>query len=166
MEKTMLSQAAVDGLKLALITLVTMTLSSLSIPQYLSIVIWAVQTVGSIWFLSVLMKRYAENVSEANFSYGFMVCLFSSIITAVYAFAAYQWLFPSLQAQVVEAFDQLRPMMDSVQTDVLSKLQDNFAQYYCISTFFKNVIIGLIAASIIASFQRGKNNVNDYEEEL
>ncbi|MBQ7222465.1 MAG: DUF4199 domain-containing protein [Bacteroidales bacterium] len=163
-QQTMTSQAAFDGLKLALISLVTMSVSSLSIPNFLSIVVWLIQTVCSIWFLANLMKKYKENGNQSNFGYGFMVCLFSSIITAVYAFASYQWIFPGLQAQAMEAFDSMMPMMDSLQTDVMAKLQDNFAQYYCISVFFKNVMIGLIASSIISASQRDRNTVNNSEE--
>lgn len=162
-QQTMLSLAARDGIKLALITLVTMSICSIAVPSFVNTLVWIIQTVASIWLLNKLMREYKASYGDSNFGYGFMVCVFSSIITAVYAFASYQWLFPLLQTQLIETIEQMKPMMNDMQMDAIRLLEDNFAQYYCISTFLKNTIFGLIASSFISSFQRTQKKIDNNE---
>ena len=153
------SLAAKDGLILAAVTVVVSTLTFLTKNAFLSSLLWLVKLVGSIWLLNVILKRWRETHPDRSaFGYGARVCLLSAVVCAVWAFVEYQFFFPG---SVTEAFEQmyvqLGQMGSSVPdeaTDLLLKMEDNYAQIVCISTFVWCTIFGLIVSAILTRGSR------------
>ena len=75
------SLAARDGLILAAVTVVVSTLTFLTKNTFLGTLLWLVKLGGSIWLLSVIMKRYGKaHPEESTFSYGLIVCVLVSAV--------------------------------------------------------------------------------------
>ena len=116
------SLAARDGLILAAVTVVVSTLTFLTKNTFLSTLLWLVKLGGSIWLLSVIMKRYGkEHPDESTFSYGVIVCVFSAIVCAVWAFVEYQFLFPGA---VAEAFEQMYTQFEQMGASLPDEVGD------------------------------------------
>ena len=163
------SLAARDGLILAAVTVVVSTLTFLTKNTFLSTLLWLVKLGGSIWLLSVIMKRYGKaHPEESTFSYGLIVCFLSAMVCAVWTFVEYQFLFPDAVAEAFEQmytqFEQMGTMVPDTFTDLMLKMEDNYAQVNCISTFFWCVILGLIFSAIIARSTSGNRSVFTSEE--
>ena len=124
------SLAAKDGLPLAAVTVVVSTLSFLTKNAFLSTLLWLVKLGGSIWLLSVIMRRYGKaHPEESTFSYGLIVCLLSALVCAVWSFIEYQYLFPGAVAEAFEqmysGLEQMGSMIPEGFTDVMLKMEDN-----------------------------------------
>ena len=159
--------AARDGLILAAVTVVISTLTFMTKSSFLSMLLWAVKLGGSIWLLSVIMKRYGStHPDESTFGYGVIVCLLSAIVCAVWAFVEYQFLFPDAVAEAFEqtfsTFDQMGALPEEI-TDMLLKMQDNYAQINCISTFFWCTLLGLLFSAILSRTGRKRSIFSDEE---
>ena len=163
------SLAAKDGLILAAVTVVVSTLTFLTKNSFLNTLLWLVKLGGSIWLLSVIMRRYGKaHPDESTFSYGLIVCVLSAIVCAVWAFVEYQFLFPNAVAEAFEQmytqFEQMGSMFPDEFTDVLLKMEDNYAQINCISTFVWCTLLGLLFSAILARTTSGKRSVFTPEE--
>lgn len=162
------SMAAKDGLILAAVTVVISTLTFLTHNGFLSTLLWLLKLGGSIWLLSVIIKRYAKgHPDESAFGYGVIVCVLSALVCAVWAFIEYQFLFPDA---VAEAFDQTYSGLEQMGatlpeefTDMILKMEDNYAQINCISTFFWCSLLGLVFSAIIARSGSRKNVFTEEE---
>ena len=145
-----------DGLLLSLVTLVCTTLSQVAQLSFLNILLWLVKLIGSIWLLWFFMKRYAAAHPEETRTtgYGVMVCLFSSIVCAVFTYISFRFLFPET---VEEAFAQVPQILSSTPgvtpevEDAIARLQDSFPQLMCILTLIWNFLIGLVISAIIGA---------------
>ncbi len=160
--------AAKDGLILAAVTVVVSTLTLLTKNAFLGTLLWLVKLGGSIWLLSVIMKRYGKtHPDESTFGYGFIVCVFSAIVCAVWTFIEFQYLFPDAVAEALDqmytGFEQMSGMLPEGFTDAMLKMEDNYAQINCISTFIWCVLLGLLF-SFILSRNSGRKNVFTDEE--
>lgn len=163
------SLAAKDGLILAAVTVVISTLTFLTKNTILSSLLWLIKLGGSIWLLSVIMKRYGKaHPEESTFSYGLIVCVLSALVCAVWAFVEYQFLFPNAVAEAFEQmytqFEQMGSMFPDEFTDVLLKMEDNYAQINCISTFVWCTLLGLLFSAILARTTSGNRSVFTPEE--
>lgn len=163
------SLAAKDGLILAAVTVVVSTLTFLTKNSILSLLLWLVKLGGSIWLLSVIMKRYGKaHPEESTFSYGLIVCVLSAVVCAVWAFIEYQFLFPGAVAEAFEQmytqFEQMGSVFPDEFTDVLLKMEDNYAQINCISTFIWCTLLGLLFSAILARTTSGNRSVFTPEE--
>lgn len=163
------SLAAKDGLILAAVTVVISTLTFLTKNTILSSLLWLIKLGGSIWLLSVIMKRYGKaHPEESTFSYGLIVCVLSALVCAVWAFIEYQFLFPNAVAEAFEQmytqFEQMGSMFPDEFTDVLLKMEDNYAQINCISTFVWCTLLGLLFSAILALTTSGNRSVFTPEE--
>ena len=161
--------AARDGLILAAVTVVISTLTFLTKNNVLSTLLWLLKLVGSIWVLRVLMRRYGlDHPGESTFGYGAAVCVCSALVCAVWAFAEYQFLFPGAVAeafdQMFEAFGQMGSAMPEEFTDVLLRMEDNYAQINSITTFFWCSLLGLLFSAIISSIDARRKSVFTDEE--
>ncbi|MBQ1168517.1 MAG: DUF4199 domain-containing protein [Bacteroidales bacterium] len=152
------SQAALNGLLLALITVVCNTITYL-LPnvQIVNILMFIVRTVASIWLLIRFMKQYAAASGESAFGYGLMIVLFSSLVCAFYDAAAVAWLFPSMMDTVNEAMNQSLSMLPAESQDIAAKMMDNYPTVAFFSKLIGNFIIGLIVAAIANSSSKSKN---------
>jgi hypothetical protein len=156
------SLAAKDGLILAAVTVVVSTLTFLTKNTFVGTLLWLVKLGGSIWVLSVILKRYEKaHPDESSFGYGVMVCFLSAIVCSVWAFIEYQFLFPGAVAEAFEQmytqFEQMGAMMPEGFSDVMLRMEDNYAQINCISTFFWCVLLGLVFSAILTRNSRKKN---------
>lgn len=162
-------QAAKEGLILASITVVISTLTFLTENSFLSGLLWLVKLVGSIWLLRIFINKYGEeHLDESPFGYGVVVCVLSAIVCAVWSFVEYQFLFPDAVAkafdQALESLSQMGGMMPDGFEDVMLKMEDNYAQINCITTFFWCSLLGILFSAIIARPGSRKNNVFTEEE--
>ena len=165
------SLAARDGLILASVTVVVSTLSFLTRNPFLSSLLWIVKLGGSLWLLHVIMKQYgASHPSESTFGYGVLVCVLSALVCAVWTFVEYQFLFPGT---VAETFEQLYANLDTMIastplpdnfSDLLYKMEDNFAQLNCIASFFWCTLLGLLFSAVFARGTRTGNGIFTPEE--
>ena len=165
-ENSKWGQAAKDGLILASVTVVISTLTFLTESSFLSGLLWIVKLVGSIWLLRIFIHRYSEeHLDESPFGYG---AVLSAIVCAVWAFVEYQFLFPDAVTkafdQALESLSQMGGMMPDGFEDVMLKMEDNYAQINCITTFFWCSLLGLIFSAIIARPGSRKNKVFTDEE--
>ena len=156
------SLAAKDGLILAAVTVVISTLTFLTKNSFLNGLLWLVKLVGSIWLLRVIMQRYGKaHPDESTFSYGAIVCVLSAVVCAVWSFVEYQFLFPGAVAEAFEQMytqlGQMGSMMPENFTDVLLKMEDNYAQINCISGFFWCVLLGIIFSAILSRSGRNRS---------
>ena len=163
------SLAAKDGLILAAVSVVVSTLTFLTDNSLLRTLLWLVKLGGSIWLLWVIMKRYGKaHPNESTFGYGVIVCILSAIVCAVWAFVEYQFLFPDAVAEAFEEaltnFEQMGAMMPDNFTDIIFKMQDNYAQINCITTFFWCSLLGLVFSAILARSTSGNRSVFTPEE--
>ena len=163
------SLAAKDGLILAAVTVVISTLTFLTKNGFLNGLLWLVKLVGSIWVLRVLMHRYGQDhPDESTFGYGAIVCVLSAVVCAVWSFVEYQFLFPGAVAEAFEQMysqiGQMGSMMPENFTDIMLKMEDNYAQINCISTFIWCSVFGLLVSAILArSSGAGKRVFTDEE---
>lgn len=163
------SNAAKDGLMLALISVVIFTISAFVTNSILSMVLWALKFVGSILLLRAIMYKYgAAHKGESTYSYGFMTGCCSALVCAVYTFFLYRFIAPD---SVTEIFNQLYETLGSmpasagnIQQDMFLQIEDNYPQYACISMFFTC----LFWALILPAFLRGGTTCSSVftEEEL
>ncbi len=161
--------AARDGLILAAVTVVVSTLTFLTKNSFLSTLLWLVKLVGSIWVLRVLMHRYGQDhPDESTFGYGVIVCVCSALVCAIWAFAEYQFLFPEAVAeafdQMFQTFEQMGSSIPEEFTDVMLRMQDNYAQINCISTFFWCTLLGLLFSAILSRVDAARKSVFTDEE--
>ncbi len=146
-------EAARDGLLLSLVTVVIISFNALVDNGALKMLFWLVKFVGSVWLLYFFMKKFQKAEPNTSvFKQGVRICLFSSIICAAYTFFIISFLFPEMVTEMFEAFYSA-PEFTSLPgniTDMMLKLEDNFAKYACIYTFIWNFILGVIISAIIA----------------
>ncbi|PKO95291.1 MAG: hypothetical protein CVU12_10605, partial [Bacteroidetes bacterium HGW-Bacteroidetes-7] len=95
------------GLLLALITVLHSLISSIfELPLVITIILWLVKFAGSLWVLYYFMKEYAKPFEvftyKEGFRFGFLVCLFSSVICASFTFLQITLIFPDLMATQME----------------------------------------------------------------
>lgn len=149
-------RAAKEGLILALVTVIVMTLQVLTKNQILSSLLWILKFVGSIWILVIFIKKYMfDNPSESGFSHGFRVCLCSSLICAIYTLLLYGFLFKDFAKEAFEqVWDEMGAAINQMPEEARNMMfwfEDNFAQINCISTFFWCLLCGILFSAIINS---------------
>ena len=152
------SQAAVKALLLALITIACNTISYLFPDSgFLSILLFIVRTVASVWLLVVFMKQYTATTGQS--AMGFAVCtvLLSSLICAFYDAASFAWLFPELGDKVTEAMSQSMGSLPSEAQGVMERMMDNYPKIAFFSSFLKDFVFGLIVAAIANSAGKSKD---------
>ena len=94
---------------------------------------------------------------------------FAAFCIAIFKLSAYQWLFPGMQDQVAETFEQFKNM-PNIPTESLSAMDSVMANYSHILffvSFIKDMIVGLVAVAIINSSISQPNDIfKDSEDEL
>ena len=169
------ASAARDGLFLALVTIVIQCLSIFipEMPGFLSLILWLVKTGGSIYLLVRFVKAFKTVQTDASaFSYGFRVCLFSSLIIAAFTFVQMQYIQPEVVSTAFEqAIAQMGSQLDSESIDQLHRISDNPGRIMSIVTFIWDMLLGLLASGIISSALPrpnpfGKADTPDQKDEL
>lgn len=165
------SQAATKALLLALVTIACNTISYLfPDSRVLSILLFIVRTVASIWLLVSFMKQFTATTGQSAMSFALCTVLLSSLICAFYDAACFAWLFPSMAEKVNEAVSQSMSMMPAESQSVMERMMDHYPRIAFISSFIKDFLIGLIVAAIANSSGKSKDpfaeEVKKEEDEL
>ena len=160
------SCAAMDGLYLSLITIIYSLLMTVMQPDSFIIktLLWLVKFIGCTYLLWLFMKRWSdrfETISYSNsYQYGFIICLFSSIMCACYSYAQIEWIFPEQTAQTVEIVKQTMAAqgnLDSNTENVMNGILDNFGRISMFASLFYYIIYGSVASAITANFTKKTN---------
>lgn len=157
------TDAAQDAVFLSLFTvgvqLISCVLTSIGIGDsgisgtVIGFVLWSVKFGGSLWFLLRCLKRFAASSPGCSvFAQGMRTCLLSSTICAAFTFLMYSALFPGLAnelfAQATASLGGIQ-LPDEAETALL-RIQDNFAQYMALATFFWGLFCGFVFCGILA----------------
>ena len=155
------ASASFNGLILASVTIVVSLIQSLLLPgTAVGMIMWLVKLVGSLWVLYFFMKKYAvENGVSSygrNFRYGVLVCLFSSVLCAGYAFISAVFLFPEQTDLVMETVTQsvAAGNFTSEQENAIEDVMNNFPKIMLFSAAFLYIIEGIVASSILANYTK------------
>lgn len=150
------SQAATNGVLLALITIIiTLILTVFKPGTAINLILWAVKLIASIWLLYYFVKEYAKDKEtfsyKEGFVFGIMVSFFSSLVCAAYMFMHYAVIFPESVAEQMETAMQMMQSSNSEMYDAFEKVQGILPQLVFIFSLIYYTIIGVIASSIIAN---------------
>ena len=160
------SQAAVKGLLLALITIACNTVTYLFPDSgFLSVAMFIIRTVASIWLLVVFMKQYAAATGGSAMSFALCTVLLSSLICAFYDAAAYAWLFPNIAEKVTEAMEASFSQFPAEGQAIAERMMDHFPRIAFFSSFIKDFLFGLIVAAIANSSTTKKDIFADGNKE-
>ena len=152
------SQAATKGLLLALITIACNTVSYLFPDSgFLSILLFIVRTVASVWLLVVFMKQYTATTGQSAFGFALCTVLLSSLICAFYDAACFAWLFPELGDKVNEAMSASMGSMPAEAQSIMERMMDHYPRIAFFSSFLKDFVFGLIVAAIANSAGKSKD---------
>ncbi|MCI1780072.1 MAG: DUF4199 domain-containing protein [Bacteroidales bacterium] len=163
------SSAAVDGLLLSLVTIIYILIGSLfpKMPGVLRFLVWAIKFTAVIYILRYFMKEYfkhSDTVSYGqSFNYGFIICIFSSIVCAAFAFANSMWLFADQTTAGITAIQQAFSggNYTEEQEDAISNVLKHMPQYLLFGSFLYYLLIGTIITSIMANYTKKDNIFTD-----
>lgn len=165
------SSAAMDGLFLSLVTVIYLLAANLldSSGFVVKSVLWIAKFGGSLYLLWYFMKRYSNNFETItygqSFNYGFIVCLFSSIIVACFSYVQVEWLFPDKTAEAMQMSKEMiaQQGLDSASESVIEVIFNNFGRITLFSNLVYCTIFGAIAAAITANWTKKTNPFEDEE---
>lgn len=170
-KSTMWSLAAKNGLILSLVTILTeLITSSFTLPKWVSIIITLVKLFLICFLLYKFMKSYTENCEGAvpyskSYTYGFIICLCSTIVCTLFSFIDYTWINPQITETMTEAIQTMaesQPMMSGVDLD---KLIGIMPQLIIASLFIQYLFYGAIIPLIIAAYTKRDNVFSNEESE-
>ena len=168
------SNAAMDGLYLSLVTIIYSLLIAVMQPEsfIISTLMWLVKFSGCMYLLWFFMKRWSDRFETISYShsyhYGFIVCLFSSIMCACYSYIQIEWLFPELSSQSMEMVKETmaaQGRLDSNTENMMDSIMNNFGRLSMFVSLFYYIIFGSIAAAITANFTKRTNPFAGEEQE-
>ena len=155
-----------SGLLLALVTVAAMAIQTVITPS--RGVVWAIiliKLIVNIWLVSYFIKEFAKS-SEVftyrdGFSYGFIVCLFSSFICAVALLLVHTIVSPeTFETQMdvmVSAMSQTRP--EAAETIINMQQSGVLLAIVVIFSFLYYLLFGLIVSAIVANFSKKGNTI-------
>ena len=160
MQSNKWSSAIVSGLLLALITIAVMAIRYTLAPTgIVSILIWLIKIVASIWLLYYLIKEFAKPADiftyKDGFIYGSIVCLVSTVVCTL-ATLIFMYIFAdSINAQMETAMS----MVGSSNPEAVEKLAEWMKSglltvIACVGSFVWLYLFGIIASAILANFTK------------
>ncbi|MDO4736612.1 MAG: DUF4199 domain-containing protein [Bacteroidia bacterium] len=162
--------AAVDGLVLSSITIIATLASSVlgnNTNIIVSMVLWVLKFGGSLYLLYYLMRKYSNTLETISygqsFGYGFLVCLFSSIVCACFAYISMEFIFPEQTQIAIQQTKQLLVNYPEEQRAMLIKILDNYTYYMLFGQLIYLTIFGAIASSITANYTKKTNPFQNSE---
>ena len=165
---TLWGEAGIDGIFLALVTIVIATLETFIGSGILNMVLWIAKLVATIWLLRFFMQRYGSNNEGAStFKFGFATSFCSAVLCGVFYFALYRFICPE---KITETFDLVISNMASAgaltdeMSDSLLMVQDNFAQLSCVLIFLWCTFLGLIFSAILSKKPGNAGDIFTKEE--
>ena len=150
------NSAAINGLLLALVSIIVMLLQTV-LPGY-GWVLTLLKLAATIGALLYFMKQYSreqEYFTYGNgFSYGFATSFCSAIAMAVYVFVHHTYLFPETMQLQTEAAMQIAQNYGNTGGVDLEKFVGKTPVYMPFYSLFYALIWGLIIPSILANFTK------------
>ena len=159
-----LSSASLDGLLLALVTIVCSVIGSLGVGGgFVGVLIWIIKLVATIWVLLFFMKRYSlrhasiygETTYNQAFGYGFLVSLLSAVVIACFMYLSVTVLFPNTESDTMQKIqDTIAQQGNSLgeeQENAINTVMNNLPMILTFGMLIWCTIMGLIISAIIAS---------------
>jgi predicted membrane protein len=156
------SSAAMNGLFLSLVTVIITLLTTIveikSVP--INIIIWVIKLAGSMWLLFYFMKQYSGNFNQISykdsFIYGFLVCVFSSIICSCYTYLSFTVIFPGMADKITETYQLIMAQQNVSESEeaAAEKMMNKLPEIMLGGMFIYLTIIGLISSSIMANYTK------------
>jgi len=133
---------------------------------WLSVTVSIVKVSVIVTILYVVMKKYTEETGcvpySKSFKYGFLVCMFSSIICTLWNILSFYVIFPdsidTIIGAVTTAFDQMKVEMD------YDAIVDMIPPALVISSFISCLIWGLLLSAILAASAKNDSPFDTKEE--
>ena len=155
-----------SGLLLALVTVAAMAIQTVITPS--GGIIWAiilVKLVVNIWLVSYFIKEFAKPFElftyRDGFTYGFIMCLFSSFICAVALLLIHTVVSPeTFEAQIelmANAMSNTRP--EAAEAIINMQQSGALLAIVVIFSFLYYVLFGLIVSAIVANFAKKGNTI-------
>jgi len=149
------SIAALDGLLLALITIIATLIQTIFEPgSAITWLLWLVKLVSTVGLLYYFVKDYSKNQElftyKDGFRFGFMVSVLSSLICGCYMFLHYTLIFPDSLAKVMESVSTAMQSSGG-DTTAFEKIQKYVPHFISVFSLIYYSIFGLIASAIIAN---------------
>jgi len=153
------SIAALNALLLSIITVVVSLIQVVLEPgTIISILLWLVKFVGCLGLLYYFVKEYGKPresfTYKEGFSYGFKICLLSSVVLAAFNFLQYAVLFPESMQTAMEQAIMAMQSSNPDAADAMEKYQSKLPQLVSVVTLFYYTVFGLIASAIIANYTK------------
>ena len=168
------SSAAMDGLYLSLVTIIYTLVSSVFEPEgfLMTSLLWIAKFGGCIYLLWFFMKRWSQKFETItygqSFNYGFIVCLFSSILCACFSYALVEWIFPEKMNEAFTIAQQTmaeQGTLDSNTEKAMEMVMGNMGRIALFFNLFYYMVFGAVAASITANFTKKENPFGNIENE-
>ena len=157
------NSAAIEGLKLAAISIIFMLISTL-IPQnttggIIAILITILKLGATITFLWFAMKKYSVRNAAVEgfttygkvFSYGFLTSLFSGIVLAAFTFINMKFISPESTEAAKEAYMTQLSAVPGIDGNMVDMLANNLEAVTSFGMLFSALFYGLIWSLILAS---------------
>ncbi len=153
------SIAALDALLLSIVTIVVSLIQVVFEPgKIIAILLWLFKFVGCLAVLYYFIKEYGKThetfTYKEGFSFGFKICLLSSVVLAAFNFLQYAVLFPeamqTAMEQVIVAMQSSNP--DAAES--MERYQSKLPQLVSVITLFYYTVFGLIASAVIANYTK------------
>lgn len=155
--------AAIEGLKLAAISIIFMLISSL-IPQnttggILAIILSLLKLAATITFLWFAMKKYSVRNATVEgfttygkvFSFGFLTSLFSGIVLAAFTFINMKFISPEMTETAREALSTQLSAIPTVDSSMIDMISANLEAVSSFGMLFNALFYGLIWSLILAA---------------
>ena len=153
-----------SGLLLALVTVVVLAVQTVLTPSRpIGLIITIVKLVVNIWLVYYFIKEFSKSFEiftyGNGFSYGFIMCLFSSFICVVAQLMILTIISPeSFEAQIelmITALSQSRP--EAVEALIGMQESGALLTIIIVVSFIYYSIFGLIVSAIVANFTKKGN---------
>lgn len=159
MQKNTWSLAAINGLMLALVTVIITLLQTILEPGTAVKILLGVLKLGlSLWLLYYFIREYSKDKElftyRDGFNFGFKICLLSSVVCAAYICVHMTLIFPDA---IADALEQGAAILESSNPDALEVLERIGGKLPLISTIFTliyNTLFGLVATAVIANYTK------------
>lgn len=170
-KSTMWSLAAKNGLILSLITIIVELLSlAFTFPGWASIVITIVKLGLIIFLLYKFMKSYSESCEGVvtygqSFTYGFILCLCSTVVCTLFSFIDYTWINPDVTDMMLEQAELAMantPQLSGMDPDKFAAMMPKMT---ILALFLKYIFFGVLIPLIIAAYTKKESVFTSTEEE-
>ena len=158
-----LNSAAVNGLKLAVISIVISLIASF-LPQsgtgfILSFIISLIKLGATVTFLWWAMKTFSTQNAAVEgfttygkvFSYGLLTSLFSGIVLAAYNFIYMKWIAPETTESLKETTMAQLEQINGIDTSFIEMYMNNLEVWSAVGALISAMFYGLIFSAILAS---------------